>query len=83
MQGETTEMTIEQLNEFVGRPYSDLPANVTVHGAWPVVDRESMEITGVVLGDAAEGYDTADLVDGQIVTGEHYVAFLVAAANES
>lgn len=71
------ELTIDQLGEYVGRPYSDLPPGVWVHGAWPVIDRKTMEIVAVSDGDDYPGYVTGDLIDGKIITGDHYVAFLV------
>jgi hypothetical protein len=74
------ELTETELAGYVGRPYSCLPANVTIAGAWPIVDRSTMLITGIVFGDNTEGYETADLVNNEIVTGEHYVAFVVAVS---
>lgn len=73
----TIDITTNDLTGYIGRPYSDLPDNVTVYGAYPVVDRDTMTITGVVAGEDAGGYDLAELRDGEIVTGDWCSAFLV------
>ncbi len=69
-----TELTIDQLIALIGRPYSEYPDNTYVDGAWAVVDRDSLRITGIKLdylaADIAE-YELADMVDGKIVTSDH------------
>jgi hypothetical protein len=59
------ELSIEDLSEYVGQHYSDLPEIFVCHGAWPVLDRDSLVIKGIVLN----GMDISDYLTVEIRNG--------------
>jgi len=75
-------------NELIGTHVNELNSHDIDWGtSYPTVDRETMLITGIVDGNYPEEYNegnwtTATLIDGQIVTGEHYSDFVVATEPE-
>lgn len=72
----------EDLPRIVGRHISEFDAitdelGLDWHGQWPLVNRDTLIIEGVVDADSPVDWETASLVDGVIVTGEFYVDFAV------
>lgn len=71
------------VNTIIGKHINDLPANLEWETAYPIVDRETLLVTGIVDGNYPEEFNdgnwvTGALIDGKIVTGEHYCDFAVA-----
>jgi hypothetical protein len=72
----TTATEYYELDTYLGQNINNV--NLPEGEYYPIVDRDTLEITGFVFADEPGEWDTAAIVDGELRIGEHFTDFVVA-----